>query len=196
MSKTSRERAALEPRRELDLDAFDLKILSLLHAEGRMSKANIAEVIGLSATPCALRIERLERARLIRGYHADVDMTRLAALSRYRVTVSLRNCTAAKARRFESAVSRLANIIECEAVLGEVHYVMTIVAASAAHFLQIMEALVAGSPDEFGYTTYPVAKPVKSTRDVSLLELSSAESVCAMAQTMEGHSKRSPTADQ
>src|SRR5262245_8107306 len=60
-------------RPNLALDSFDLQILSVLRSNGRMTKVKLAELIGLSPTPCGARIERLEKAGFILGYHADVD---------------------------------------------------------------------------------------------------------------------------
>jgi Lrp/AsnC family transcriptional regulator of ectoine degradation len=161
----------LKARPELNLDSYDLQILALLQTNGRMAKTRIAELIGLSATPCGARIERLEKAGLIRGYHAAIDLAKLAALTRYRVTVVMKDWTPAKASRFESAVARIPNIVECEAVLGEIDYVMTVVAASVAHYQEIMGTLLASDVDNFNYTTYTVSKPVKTWASVALLDL-------------------------
>ncbi|MFN3228376.1 MAG: Lrp/AsnC family transcriptional regulator [Asticcacaulis sp.] len=70
----------LRPSRKIRLDGFDLKILSALAERGRMSKTELAEQAGLSATPCVVRMGRLEKDSYIRAYHADIDLERLAGL--------------------------------------------------------------------------------------------------------------------
>ena len=55
------------------LDGFDRKILANLQKDGRMSITELATHVGLSPTPCAERIRRMERDGVITGYHARVD---------------------------------------------------------------------------------------------------------------------------
>ncbi len=157
------------------LDAFDMRILAALHRDGRMTKVKLAEIIGLSPTPCGSRIERLEKAGLVRGYHADIDLVQLARLTRFRMTVSLRDWTPPKARRFEAAVAGIPNIVECEAVLGDIDYIVTVLAVSIGHYQEIIGILLATLSDEIDFTTYPVSKSVKREVDLALLKLSNQE---------------------
>jgi Lrp/AsnC family transcriptional regulator, regulator of ectoine-degradation genes len=165
----------LNVRRSLDLDAFDLQILAALRANGRIAKVRLAELIGLSATPCGARVERLEKAGFIRGYFADVDVMKLAQLTRFRVTLSMRNWTSPKMKRLEAAIAKIPNIVECEAVLGDIDYMLTIVAGSISHYQQIIGSLISQFPDELNYTTYPASKMIKRETDVALLKLDNEE---------------------
>ena len=56
-----------------ELDRTDLKIIDFLQKDGRLSMTELAQRIGLSATPCTERERRLEREGVITGYHARVD---------------------------------------------------------------------------------------------------------------------------
>lgn len=160
-------------RRSLGLDAFDLQILAALQADGRMTKVRLAEMIGLSPTPCGSRIERLEKMGLICGYYGDIDLARLASLTRFRVTVEIKESTPSKVARFEAAILKVPNIIECEAVLGDIDYIMTVVASSISHYQEVIGKLLSTVTDEVDYTTYPVSKHLKRPMDVPLLDLSS-----------------------
>jgi Lrp/AsnC family transcriptional regulator of ectoine degradation len=60
----------------LRLDRIDLKILATLQEEGRITKLKLAERAGLSPTPCWERLQRLEKAGVITGYHARVALGR------------------------------------------------------------------------------------------------------------------------
>jgi Lrp/AsnC family transcriptional regulator of ectoine degradation len=162
-------------RPNLALDPFDLQILSVLRSNGRMTKVKLAELIGLSPTPCGARIERLEKAGYIRGYHADVDIMKLAELTRFRVTLSLHNWSLPKVKRLEAAIVKEPNIIECEAVLGDVDYILTVVAGSISHYQEIIGALMSAFPDEIDYTTYPASKMIKRENELALLRLSNEE---------------------
>ncbi len=158
-------------RPNVALDSYDLQILSVLHDNGRMTKVALAEVIGLSPTPCGARIERLEKAGFIRGYHADVDILKLAQLTRFRVTISLRNWSLPKMKRLEAAIAKVPNIIECEAVLGDIDYMLTVVAGSIGHYQEIITSLIGAFPDEINYTTYPASKLIKRETALSVLKL-------------------------
>jgi len=160
-------------RHHLGLDAFDLRILAALQADGRMTKARLAELIGLSPTRCGARVERLEKLGLICGYHSDIDLARLAGLTRFRVTVEIKDSTQPKITRFEAAIPRVPNVIECEAVLGDIDYILTVVASDIRHYQQIIETLLAMVPDEIDYTTYPVVKALRRAAEVPLLKIAS-----------------------
>jgi DNA-binding Lrp family transcriptional regulator len=53
-----------------NIDDFDLKILTLLQANGRLTNQELSDLIGLSASQCSRRRIALEQAQLILGYHA------------------------------------------------------------------------------------------------------------------------------
>ncbi|MDX1653903.1 MAG: Lrp/AsnC family transcriptional regulator, partial [Candidatus Competibacteraceae bacterium] len=57
----------------MKLDAYDIRILAALQRDGRMTKTRLAEEIHLSPSPCWERLRKLEKAGIIRGYHARVD---------------------------------------------------------------------------------------------------------------------------
>jgi Lrp/AsnC family leucine-responsive transcriptional regulator len=61
----------------LALDSFDRKIIAILHSEGRLAIADLAERVHLSTTPVARRVRRLEEAGYIKGYAADVSLKAL-----------------------------------------------------------------------------------------------------------------------
>lgn len=150
------------------LDLFDLKILAALHRRGRISKSDLANAIGLSPTPLGARIDKLEASGLIRGYHADVDIERLANLALYHVTISIKDYTPQKARLFETEAAKIVNIIECDAVLGTTDYILKVYVSSISHYLAVMAPL---TDMEIDYTTYPISRILRRCTDLSLLDL-------------------------
>ena len=60
------------------LDAIDIKILSALQREGRMTIQKLAKTVGLSARPCLERVRRLQAGGIILGYQAVIDLERLS----------------------------------------------------------------------------------------------------------------------
>ena len=59
------------------IDKFDLAILKELQADGRLTNAELALRVGLSAAPCWRRVRALEEAGYIKGYHAEIDRRKI-----------------------------------------------------------------------------------------------------------------------
>ena len=60
-----------------NLDDIDRRLLSELQAEGRVTNVELAQRVGLTAPPCLRRVRGLEEDGVIRGYHADLDPSKL-----------------------------------------------------------------------------------------------------------------------
>ena len=60
-----------------NLDNIDIKILSLLQKDGRITNVDLAEKVDLSAPPCLRRVRSLEKNGFIKGYHADLQAEKL-----------------------------------------------------------------------------------------------------------------------
>ena len=61
------------------LDRLDLKILATLQTAGRISNLELADTVGLSATPCMQRVRRMEAAGYISGYGAQLAIDRICS---------------------------------------------------------------------------------------------------------------------
>ena len=76
---------------KIKLDAIDMRILGAVEEHGRMSKTALAEKVNLSATPCWTRLTRLEKAGIIRGYHAEIAIELIAKMTTVILEVSFCN---------------------------------------------------------------------------------------------------------
>ena len=150
------------------LDRLDFNIMAALERDGRMTKAQLSEVVGLSPTPCGARVAKLEAAGYIRGYHADIAVERVTALTRFTVIVGILEWTPAAARRFEEMVATIPQIAACEAVFGSVDFVMTLYAADEDHCRALLAPLDAIGLD---CTLLPVSRAVRAPHDISLAAL-------------------------
>jgi DNA-binding Lrp family transcriptional regulator len=86
------------------LDKFDLAILEELQAQGRLSNAELAQRVGLSAAPCWRRVKSLEEAGFITGYRAEINRQKLAwaywPLCDWTPTATAATCCTRWRRRF------------------------------------------------------------------------------------------------
>ncbi len=95
------------------MDRIDQKILLELQADARLSIVELSRRVGLTKTPCAERIRRLEKAGVIRGYHAALDPDAVGAGHIVVVQVLLTSTTEQDLRRFNEAVRRIPEIESC-----------------------------------------------------------------------------------
>lgn len=104
------------------MDEFDLKILSELQADGRLTNSELADRIALSASQCSRRRARLEQEGVISSYHANLDRSKvgLDLLVVIRVTLATHNRD--NARRFSDLVNRLPEVMEAFALTGAMDY--------------------------------------------------------------------------
>jgi Lrp/AsnC family leucine-responsive transcriptional regulator len=106
------------------MDAIDKKILRALSRQGRLTNAELAEEVGLSASPCWTRVKRLEAAGVIKGYAAVLDQGALGLPDTVFIEVMMERHDEEQLRRFEAAVKDIPEILECHLVTGEYDYVI------------------------------------------------------------------------
>src|SRR6188768_1882813 len=106
------------------MDAIDKKILRALSRQGRLTNAELAEEVGLSASPCWTRVKRLEQGGVIKGYAALLDQAALGLPDTVFIEVMMERHDEAQLKRFEEAVKNMPEVLECHLVTGEYDYVI------------------------------------------------------------------------
>lgn len=150
--------------RKIAIDAADIRILRAVQQHGQLSKTRLSELVNLSPTPCWARYNRLKNAGLIRGYHADIALNKIADVVKVVVTVSLKNHSKMDFDRFERHIGQMDQVVECIATGGGMDYVLKIVAPGFAAFQDVMEALLAEELGVSRYMTYIVTREIKSAQ--------------------------------
>jgi DNA-binding Lrp family transcriptional regulator len=116
------------------LDATDWRILKELQADGRLTNVALAQRVGLSPPPCLRRVQALERAGFIRGYHAALD----AQLAGFEVAafamVTLRSQGEPELRAFENRLLTWPIVREAYMLAGDADYMLKCVAPDMAGF--------------------------------------------------------------
>ena len=108
------------------LDQIDLAILKTLQQDGRISNADLADRVGLSASSCSRRLDILEKSGVISGYHARVSHKALDYKMIVIVHISLSGQFAKTLAEFEAAVKRVPNILVCYLMSGEYDYILRV----------------------------------------------------------------------
>ncbi len=120
------------------LDTIDLKILTALQANGRMTNVALARYAGISAPPCLRRVRALEKAGFITDYHATVDAQLLGFGVTVFAMVGLHSQAEADLRAFEASVNQWSEVRECHMLNGEIDFILKCVATDLASFQEFL----------------------------------------------------------
>ena len=129
------------------LDRIDRQILALLQADGRMTNVELAERVGLTAPPCLRRVRALEEMGAIRGYHAELDGTKLGFPIVVFAMVSLKSQAEADLSAFEAHVAAIPEVRECHMLNGEIDFILKIVAPDLRAFQEILTTHLTSAPN-------------------------------------------------
>ena len=108
----------------IDLDRTDRKILDILQRQGRISMTELAERIGLSASPCAERVKRMEREGVISGYHAHVSPEALGKTLLVFVEIKLSAKSGDVFDKVRKELLHMPEVLECHLVSGSFDYLV------------------------------------------------------------------------
>ena len=129
------------------LDSIDRRLLAELQAEGRITNVELAQRVGLTAPPCLRRVRALEESGVIRGYHADLDASKLGFAITVFAMVSLRSQAETDLRAFETHVVSLSEIRECHMLNGEIDFILKIVAHDLQSFQSFLTSKLTTAPN-------------------------------------------------
>lgn len=125
----------------VDLDRIDRRLLDALQQDAHLTTAELAELVGLSASPCARRVRQLEQAGVIQGYRAQLSREKLGLGITIFVHVRLNQHQDALVEGFEDAVRDMPEVINCHTVSGSFDYLLQVVSADLSGYEQWVRRL-------------------------------------------------------
>ena len=128
------------------LDKTDKIILVELQKNAQRSITDLASRASLSASSCHRRVKLLEEAGVITGYTATLDRTMLGLANEFFVEVSLSAQTEEAFEKFEKAIQRVPEILECHLMSGQFDYLLRVVAIDAADYERIHRSRISRLP--------------------------------------------------
>lgn len=143
------------------MDRIDRRILNELQQDGRLSIVELAGRVGLTKTPCAERVRRLESSGVIKAYHAELDAVALGVGHVVMVEVLLDNTTAQVLRQFDAAVRRIPQIQSCHLIAGNFDYLLKVRTRDIAEYRELMGSVISELPSVKQTHTYVVLETVK-----------------------------------
>src|SRR6056297_2600303 len=121
----------------MSLDQTDRRLLQVLQRRGRISNADLADAVNLSASACHRRVQRLETEGYIRDYVALLDPRKLGVSATIFVEITLATQADEVLEAFEKAVTRIPDVLECHLTAGAADYILKVVAESTEDFARI-----------------------------------------------------------
>ncbi len=126
----------------MKLDKIDIKILSELQKNGRVSNVELADLVHLSASPCLMRVKKLQAEGYIIGYRAEIDISKLGQTLTVFTEVTLKSHRQTDFARFLTAVGKIDSVVECHLVSGGYDYLLKFITAGITEYQTIMERLI------------------------------------------------------
>lgn len=130
----------------MNLDPIDKKLLRLLQADGRLTNAELAQNVGLSASACLRRLQRLENERVIAGYSATLDGEAIGKSTTVFIEVTLDSQVGTALDAFERAVSACDDVLECHLMSGDFDYLLRVAVADMRDYERVHRLRVAAFP--------------------------------------------------
>jgi DNA-binding Lrp family transcriptional regulator len=126
-----RNRRSADPPKDVrpaDLDAVDRKILTVLHADARITNNALAEAVGIAASTCHGRVRRLVDLGVIRGFYTDVDPVAVGLPLQAMISVTLQSNARGKIRSFIQQIRTRRQVMDVYFLAGSDDFILHVAA--------------------------------------------------------------------
>jgi Lrp/AsnC family transcriptional regulator, leucine-responsive regulatory protein len=151
------------------VDSIDRAIIDQLRRNGRLTNLELADRVGLSASPCLRRVRQLEASGVIEGYTAVVDPAAIGRAYEPLVWVTLSEVTRDSMTAFEAAVQPIDDVVEVMRMMGQPDYLLRIATTDASSFEALYMDHLARLPHVQTLTSQLAMKTVKRSHDAPAL---------------------------
>lgn len=150
------------------LDSFDRKILSILQENGRVTTLQLSEKVGLSPTPCARRVKRLEDEGYIDRYVTLLNPARLGVQLNVFVSIRLRSQTRDAFDRFDEEIKHMPEIVGCYLLTGSFDYLLQVRVSDVDAFRDFMRSRLTAIEGVIETQSSIVLQQLKATTAIPL----------------------------
>ena len=151
-----------------NLDQIDRRLLAELQDEGRVTNVELAQRVGLTAPPCLRRVRSLEESGVIRGYHAELEPSKLGFSITVFALVSLKSQAEESLRQFEDVMRQLPEVRECHMLNGEIDFILKIVSKDLQSFQEFLTSKLTPAPNVASVKTSLTIRTAKQLPGVPL----------------------------
>lgn len=155
----------------MKIDRINLRLLSVLQREGRITNHALADRVGLSPSACLERVRKLKNEGVLRGYQARIDLDRVCLSVTVITTVKLHDHRREHMDRFERAVRALPEVVECHQVSGVFDYMLRVVCRDMRRYQALSDELIAAGAGVIELASHVVMDRTKSFNGYPLAQL-------------------------
>ncbi|PJI90582.1 Lrp/AsnC family leucine-responsive transcriptional regulator [Sphingomonas koreensis] len=145
------------------LDAFDRKIIDVLRADGRIAITDLAARVGLSKTPCQVRVKRLIANGTIRGFRAIVDPERLGLDHIAFAEVKLSDTREEALAAFRNAVLKIPEVEECHMIASSFDYLLKVRTADIRRYREVLGERISSLPHVASTSTFVAMETIRDS---------------------------------
>jgi len=145
------------------LDRYDQKILDILSQDGRLTITELANKVGLSKSPCQVRMRRLQNDGYILGFRAVLNPIKLSLDHIAFVEVRLTDTTERALGAFNKAVHSVPEIEQCHMIAGSFDYLLKIRTQNIRAYRQVLGATISNLPFVGSTSTHVSMEAVKDS---------------------------------
>lgn len=150
------------------LDQTDFRILNKLQANARITNQELADSVGLSASPCLQRVKRMENAGVISGFNTTIDLHKVCRHVDVIATVTLNRHGLDDFENFERTVKAMHYVVECTKVAGNIDYLVRFVCPDIGSYQMLSDELLRLGPKIGNLSSYTVLKDVRRFSGVAI----------------------------
>ena len=143
------------------LDRYDALILKILSKEGRIPVTELSKRVGLSKTPCQVRMKRLVADGYIQGFKAVLNPEKLGAEQVVFVEVKLKKTTEEALTEYNEAVQKVAEIEQCHMIAGAFDYLIKLRTKNMRSYREVLGRVVSALPHVDSTSTHVSMQSVK-----------------------------------
>ncbi|MFT3978142.1 MAG: winged helix-turn-helix transcriptional regulator [Sphingomonas bacterium] len=143
------------------IDVFDRRIIEALREDGRMSVTELARRVGLSKTPCQVRMRRLMEEGYIRGFRAVIDPAKLGLDHIAFTEVKLSDTREAALGEFRRAVLRIAEVEECHMIASSFDFLLKVRTADIRRYRIVLGERISSLPHVASTSTFVAMETIR-----------------------------------
>lgn len=149
--------------KDSEIDRIDIRILDELTSDGRISVTELARRVGLTKTPCQIRMNRLRERGYILGFRAIVDPARLGREHVAFAEIKLSDTTERALRAFNAAARQVPEIEECHMIAGAFDYLLKVRTRDMKDYRHVLGEVISALPHVASTSSYVSMEAVKDS---------------------------------
>jgi len=143
------------------LDQFDKAIIRQLQKNSRISVTELADVVGLSKTPCKVRMDKLEQQGYILGYSLLVDRAKLGESHIAFVQVTLSDTKTKALEAFNDAIRVIPEVEQCHMIAASFDYLIKVRTSDMDSYRKFLGETLSNLPFVLQSSTFVVMENIK-----------------------------------